>query len=90
VPLDLVDVVDAAHIRVRDLPRHPYFGVELRQPGGILVHVVWQELQRDLLPQLEVVRTIDLTHAAMAEPFDDAVATAKEGAGGKPSVIDGA
>ncbi len=30
--VDLVDVVDAADVGVRDLPRHPDFGVQLRQP----------------------------------------------------------
>ena len=39
VPVDLVDVVDAADVRVRDLPRHPHFGVQLRQPRGIAVDV---------------------------------------------------
>ena len=32
VAVDLADVVDAADVRVRDLPRHPHFGVQLRQP----------------------------------------------------------
>jgi len=72
---------------MRDLPRHPYFGVQLRQPGWILVHVGWQELQGNLLPKLEVVSAIDLTHAAVAEPFDDAVATAEKRAWRKPSVV---
>ena len=34
--VDLVDVVDAADVGVRDLPRHPHFGVELRQSCRIL------------------------------------------------------
>ena len=37
--VDLVDVVDAADVRVRDLPRHAHFGVELRQARGIAIDV---------------------------------------------------
>ena len=37
VAVDLVDVVDAADVRVRDLPRHPDFGVQLRQPRRIAI-----------------------------------------------------
>ena len=43
-PIDFVDVVDAADVGVRHLTRHPHFGVELRQPSGILVDVGRQEL----------------------------------------------
>ncbi len=37
--VDLVDVVDAADVRVRDLPRHADFGVQLRQPRRIAIDV---------------------------------------------------
>ena len=37
VPVDLVDVVDAADVRMRDLPRHPHFAVQLHQPRGIVI-----------------------------------------------------
>ena len=81
--VDLVDVVDAAHVRVRDLPRHPHFGVELRQARGIAIDVGRQELQRDRLAELQIVGAIDLAHAAAAQPSDDAVAAAEKGSGGK-------
>ena len=37
VALDFVDVVDAADVRMRHLPRHPHFVVELHQPRGIAI-----------------------------------------------------
>ena len=37
VALEFADVVDAADVRVRHLPRHPHFGVELRQARGIAI-----------------------------------------------------
>ena len=64
VALDLVDVVDAADVRVRDLPRHPHFGVQLRQARRIAIDVGRQELQRDRLTELQVVGAEDLAHAA--------------------------
>ena len=90
VPFDLVDVVDAADVRVRDLPRHPHFGVELRQTGRIAIDLRRQELERDRLTELQVVGAEDLAHPALAQPADDAVAAAEDRAGRKPSVVDGA
>ena len=86
--LDLVDVVDAAHVRVRHLPRHPDFGVQLRQPGGIAIDAGRQEFERDRLSELDVVGTIDLAHAAFAEALDDPVAFAEQRARLKAPVID--
>ena len=88
--VDLADVVDAADVRMRHLPRHPDFGVQLRQARRIAVDVGRQELQRDRLPELQVVGAIHLAHAAAAEPADDAVAAAEERAGREAAVVDGA
>ena len=88
VPIDFVDVVDAADVGVRHLTRHPHFGVELRQPRRIAVDVRRQELQRDRLTELQIVGAIDLAHAAAAEPPDDAVAAAEERAGLEAAVVD--
>ena len=90
LPLHLVDVVDAADIRVRHLARHAHFGVELRQPRGIAIDVGRQELERDCLTELQVVGAVDLAHAAATEPSDDAVAAAEQGAGIEAAVVDGA
>ena len=73
---------------MRDLARHPHFGVELRQPRRIAVDVRRQELQRDRLAELQVVGAVDLAHAAAAEPPDDAVASAEERAGLEAAVVD--
>ena len=86
--VDLVDVVHAADVGVRHLPRHADFGVELRQPRRIAVDVGRQKLQRDRLAELQVVGAVHLAHAAAADAFDDAVAAAEERAGLEASVID--
>ena len=86
--LDLVDVVDAAHIGVRHLPCQPDLGVELCQPRRVLVDVRRQKLERDRLAELQVVGAIDLAHAAAAEASNDAVASAEYGARLEASVVD--
>ncbi len=88
--VDFVDVVDAADVGVRDLPRHADFGVELGQARRILVDVGRQELERDRLAELQVVGAIHLAHAAAAQALDDAVASAEQRARLEAAVIDGA
>ena len=79
--VDLADVVHAADVLVRDLAREPHLGVELREPHRVGLERRRQELQRDRLPELEVVGAVDLAHPALALAIDDAVAAVEEGAG---------
>ena len=88
VTVNLVDVVDAADVGVRDLPRHAHFVVELHQAGRIAIELRRQELQRDRLPELQVVGPVDLAHPAASEPADDPIAPAEERAGREAPVID--
>ena len=63
--------------------------MQLRQARGIAVDRFGQELQGDLLAELEVVGAIDLAHAALAEPADDAVAVVEQRARLEAPVVDG-
>ncbi len=53
-----------------------------RAAAGSSATAARQELQRDGLPEREVVGAVDLAHAAAAEEADDAVALGQQGAGG--------
>jgi hypothetical protein len=75
---------------MRHLPCHADFGVQLRQPRGIAIDLGRQELQRHRLTELQIVRAIDLAHAAAAQPSDDAVTAPEERSGREAAVIDGA
>ena len=88
VAVGLADVVDAADVRVRDLPRRAHFVVELREPRRVVRERRRQELQRDRLAELQVVGPIDLAHAAAAEQADDAVAAVEQRAGREAAVIE--
>ena len=85
LPVDLADVVDAADVRMRELPRDADFGEEALAADRIARQRARQELQRDRLSELEVVGAVDLAHAAAAEQADDAVAVGEDDAGGEPT-----
>ena len=82
------DVVHAADVRMRHLPRRPRFVVELRQLLRILFQAGRQEFQRDGLTEPEIVGAVDLAHPAAAEQADDAVALLKDLARLKAAVVD--
>ena len=88
VTVGFIDVVDAAHVRMRDLPRHAHFGVKLCQPRGIAIDIGRKKLERDRLSELQIVGAIHLAHPALAEPANHAIAPAENGARLKASVID--
>ena len=71
--VDFSDVVDAADVRVRDLPRGPDFVVKLREADRLVTQRVRQKLQRHRLPESEIVSPIHFAHAAFAEQPDNAV-----------------
>ena len=73
-----------------DLTRHPDFGVELGQESGVAIDRLRQELQSDLLPELQVIGAEDFAHPAFAEPADDPIADAEDGARREASVVDAA
>ncbi len=86
--VDLIDVVHAADVGMRDLAGQSYLGVELRQARGIAIDVGGQELQRDGLAELQVVGPVHFAHAARSEPLDDAITPAKQRAGLEAAVVD--
>jgi hypothetical protein len=68
---------------VRHLPRHAHFAVQLRQASRVSIHVRRKELERDRLPELQIVGSIHFSHAAASEPADDAIAAPEQSAGRK-------
>jgi hypothetical protein len=75
----LHDVVQPAHVRVRDLPPDPDLRVEPLQ------HLRRQrpadELEGHRLSELRVLRAVDLAHPAAPEEGHDAIAVGEHGAG---------
>jgi len=88
VSFDFIDVVDAADVGMRHLPGHSHFGVQLGEPCGIFIYIGRQELQRDRLPEFQVVGAIDLSHSATSETLDDSITSAEQRPRRKPSMVD--
>jgi hypothetical protein len=74
------EVVDAQHVRVRDLARKRDLAAKAFE-SGVLVDIAAHDLERYLYLELGVVRAEHLTHAALAERAEDAVARAEIGCG---------
>jgi len=68
-----VNFVDSADVRMIQSRGGLRFTLEARQGLGIFSNLVGQELEGDKTMQLQVFSLVDNTHAATAEPFDDAV-----------------
>ena len=72
-PVLLTELVDGADVRVRERGSKARFALEARQPGGVGVVFLAQELDRHLAIETEIFRAIDDTHAALAELVEHAI-----------------
>ena len=87
--VDVADVIDAADVRVRDLPRDLDL-VQKASPSRLVrLDVARQELQRDALPQPQVIGSVDLSHPAAAEQAVDPVSVRDDGSGKELPLIEG-
>ena len=87
-PVRLADVVHAADVRMRHLPRRPHLGEEAIEKCLVRREPLRQELQRDRLAELQVVGAVDLPHAAAPDQADDAVALGEDRARREASGVD--
>ena len=78
LPLRLADVVDAADGGMGDLAGRAHLVVEPIAPAGVVGQGLGQELEGHRLAEPQVVRAVDLAHAAAAEQGDDAVAVGEQ------------
>ena len=86
---DFADIVDAAHVGVRDLAGDAHFTVEALQQTGVGRGFRGQEFEGHRLAQHHIGSAIDFAHAAAAEQPDNAVAAAQQGARHEPAFIRG-
>ncbi len=88
LPVDLGDVVDAADVGVRNLPGDADLGVKAIEAILVRGQMPRQELERHGLTELQIVRAVDLAHAAAAEQADDPVALGEDRAGREAARLD--
>ena len=77
----VTEVVQTAHVLVRDLARHPQLVVELAQPRVTRGHGLRQELQRHRLLEREILGAVHLAHPAAPKQGDHSIAAGNDGAG---------
>ena len=87
--VDFTDVVHAADVWMRHLSCGAHFVVKLRQTNWIAADGVWQKLEGDGLTEAQIVRAIDLTHAAAADESDHAIAAIQDHARREAPVTNG-
>src|ERR1044071_1642024 len=85
--IDLADVIDAADIRMRDLPSDADFVVKARQRSPIEGDRVRQELERDNLFEFEILSLIDFAHPAATHQTDDAITLSQHGPCSEPRAV---
>ena len=78
--LGFADVMDTADVRMGDVAGEPHFGDEALQHVALQDAVHREQLERDALPERQVVGAIDLTHPALTEQADDAVPAGEDAA----------
>ncbi len=86
--VDVAHVVDAAHVRMRNLPRDAHLVEEALQARRLTMHRFGQELERDRLAQLQVLGPIHLPHATATDQSDDAVAAKEKRARREAALIE--
>src|SRR2546422_1726709 len=72
-PLVLLDGMDGTDTRVIERGGRPCLPLEALENGGIVLHLIGKELDRDAPPELAVLRLVDHPHAAGAELAEDLV-----------------
>jgi hypothetical protein len=74
---------------MRNLSRDANLVMELGEPRRIALQIDWKELQRDGLPETQVVSAVDLAHAAAPEETNNSVSFAENGTRRKAPMVDG-
>ena len=72
--LGIADVIDAAYVRMRDLPRDADLAMKGVEPVLVGGQRRRQELERDRVSEPQIVGVIDDAHATASELADDAIA----------------
>src|SRR5206468_1046676 len=57
--IDFADVVNAADVLVRNLPRHAHFAMKARERGSVTQQMIGEKLERDWLREFQIVGAID-------------------------------
>ena len=69
----LADVVHPADVGMADLPRQSDFAVKEIQSLRVLSEILRQKLQRNGVPELQIVGAVDFAHPTCSDERDDSI-----------------
>ncbi len=87
--LSLSNVVNAAHVRMRDLPSDGNLAMKPLQQPRFLRNSGRQKLQRHRLVQLQIGGPVNLAHAPSPDHRNDTVALRQQYSWSKPPILGG-
>src|SRR5207245_737051 len=73
LPVVLAKFINRADVGMFKRRCRPGFTLKTTQRSRIIGGLLWQELDCDLAPELDVLGAIDQSHSATAQPLHDAV-----------------
>jgi hypothetical protein len=83
--VDIAHIVDATDVWMRDSASCPHFVAKALPQSFVARGFVGKELHRDGLSEGQIISTVDLAHASLAEKGDDAITPGNETSGKKAS-----
>jgi hypothetical protein len=89
VAVDFAYVVNAADVAMRDLSGDSNFTMKARERRTVVKQSFWKKLQSNRLRELQIVCTIDFSHAAFAEQPYDTIARGQDCSGDETRVVYG-
>jgi hypothetical protein len=87
-PVGFADVVDAADVAVRNLPRDPHLPMKARERSSVGRERFGQKLERHGLFELQVFGPVNFAHPAAAQEADDAVTLSQDSPGDEPRAVE--
>ena len=74
-PISLADLINRENVRVIQRRCRPRLSLEAAHPLGLSRELRGQQLERDLAPELHILRQVHFAHAAHAQQRHDRVVT---------------
>jgi hypothetical protein len=85
--INFPDVVNTAHVLVRDLSGDAHFAMKPRQRRTIR-DFGWKKLERNGLTQFQIIRAIHFTHPAFAKESNDTITVSQNRSRNETRVVD--
>jgi hypothetical protein len=86
VPIHFAHVINPANIRMRNSPREPNLIAKTLQQSFIFARLFGKKLERNRLPQRQIIGAINFSHAAATQQCNDAIPPSQQASRKKSSL----